>query len=280
MQTISTSDISTSDYVAGRPLAVWRDLPDPRAPAAGVKVSIVVNAGAWEEHVVGRHIVNRREPWDGALEPATAETLRQAHAAGTAVPPQVRRQALEWLELEIRRSLERPLAMLYEVHPPDSPDERVPHVWLLLLPCGATAYVHQARWRQGGWRQGGGGGYLATCYFPRVAAVEPNGERRWTRVLRDLVGRYGILDACRGLLPPGPQHEVRVMEDGVVREVRSAIQFVNLASWGFRAELTGSPWRGRLAPWTPSSPPAGPPRGPRPHRTKPRRRIWEDDDDA
>ena len=237
MDKIST----TNEYTEGRPLAVWRDLPDPRDPATGKKVSIIVAPAAWEEHVVARHVVNRDEPWESVLETGTAETLRKAHATGTAVPSQVRQQALERLELEIRRTLERPLAMLHEVHRVDPSGKNIPHVWLLLLPCGATAYVHQ-----GGWGQGDGVAYLATCYFPRAAAVEPNRERRWTRVLRDLVVRYGILDACRGLLPPDEQHVVFVVQDGAVRELRSAIRFVTLASWGFRVDLADSPWRGRI----------------------------------
>ncbi len=273
--------ISTSQFAECQPLVVWQDLPDPRDPAAaGKKVSIVVDPTAWEEHVA-RHVVNRGEPWDSVLETATIAALRKAHAAGIAVPLQVLQQALERLELEIRRSLERPLAIVHEVRHLGSSSKHVPHVWLLLLPCGATAYV-----RQGGWGQGAGVGYLATCYFPRAATVEPNRERRWARVLRDLVVRYGLLDQRRGLLPPDDQHVVSVVQDGVVREFRSAIHFVTLESWGFRVELAGSPWRGRLAPWVPAPPAArppyapGPPQRPRSRSLKSRRRIWEDNDGA
>ena len=67
-------------------------------------------------------------------------------------------------------------------------------------------------------------------------------------MLRHLVVRYGILDERWGLLPPDEQHVVPVLQDGTVRELRSAIDFVTLASWGFRVELTGSRWLGRLEP--------------------------------
>ena len=260
--------LTTNEFADGRPLVVWRDLPDPRDPVtAAKKVSIIVDRTAWEQHVA-RHVVNCSEPWDSVLGAATTGALRLAHTMGGAVAPEVLQYALERLELEIRRSLERPLVMVHEVRRLGSSGKNVPHVWLLLLPCGATAFVHQ----------GGRGGYLATCYFSREAVVEPNRERRWTSVVRHLVVRYGILDQCRGLLPPDEQHVVPVLQDGTVRELRSAIHFVTLASWGFRVELVGSPWRGHLNPWTPDSHTAGPPSTPRPNRLKPRRRIWEDDD--
>ena len=154
METIST----TSEYAQDRPLVVWRDLPDPRDPVAvGTKVSIVVNSAAWEEHVV-RHVVNRGEPWDSLLDTATAETLRKAHAAGTAVPPQILQQALARLELEIRRSLERPLAMLYGVHRLGSSGKKRP----ARLAAAASLWGNGLRpsGRMGGWWWGGISGNL------------------------------------------------------------------------------------------------------------------------
>ena len=251
----------------------WRELPDPRTPAAaGNRTAVIVNRAAWEQHVL-RHVIDRRQPFAGLLETATVETLRTAQAAGTTAP-QVVQQALGQLETEVRRSLGRPLVILYEARDQDLAAGNGRQVWLLVLPCGATAYVHQ-----GGEGRYGQGGFLATCYFPRAAVVEPNSERRWICVVRWLVQRYGILDPCQGLLPAHAQHVVRVNENNTVRELRSAIQFVTLATWGFRVDLAGSPWRWRPQPWVPPSvAAAGPPRGPKPRRLKPRRRIWEDDD--
>lgn len=213
----------------------WQDLPDPRDPQApaGKHTEVVLSAEAWE-HIVRKHIANRREPWDELLSRPVRKRVVLEHGTAGDEGWQATQEAVDRLGRQIRHSLERPLVMLYRVGQPGARRQ----VWLLVLPSGATAYVHV-----GGMRP-----RLATCYFPAAAVVEIHRERRWERVVATLVGRYGVVSR-RQLLPPSEEHTVRIPRQGSATETRGAIVFVTLANWGFAPELPGSPWRGRLSPW-------------------------------
>lgn len=249
-------------------LAEWDDLPDPRDPQApeGRRIAVRVDRAVWE-HIATKHVANRREPWDELLSPETRRALLEGTTGGEEGRRSVE-QALARLEGELRHSLQRPLVMLHRAWQPGRGRRKV---WLAVLPCGATAYVHE----------GGRNAYLVTCYFPRAAVVEKKRERRWSRVVASLVLRYGQWsEDRRRLLAPPEEHRVLIAHDAA-NAVRDRIRFVTLAAWGFVPELEGRPWRGRLGEWEAAGLPAKP--SPKQRRLRPfnkRRRDGGDENES
>lgn len=243
---------------------LWRELPDPRDPCApqGERTEIVLDRRCWE-HVLSKHVLPGREPWADVFSAEHLQGLCRVEGARAFTNADVA-AAVEALGSEVRAALERPLALLYEVRRLGGSRRPPARGWILVLPSGATAYVHETKNRN----------RLATCYFPSYALVIANREFRWRRVVARLVLRYGVFDTQRNALLLPTKDTVKLTpRGGPVEQLHSAIQFVTPASWGFRVELEGCPWRGRLSPWSAAEAP-----GPRPrHRLKPRRHRSPDE---
>lgn len=242
----------------------WCDLPDPTDPHAprGKRTVMLVYLERWQ-HIVEKHVANRVEPWEEVL----SEDARRAALEGCTLTDEASplvRDSLSRLQRQVTASLQRPLVLLYRSERAGKARWRV---WLMLLPCGATAYA----------RQKGKKASLVTCYFPKAAVVERRRDRRWSRVLTTLVYRYAKFSQDgRSLVAPDPEHEVTIRSEET-QETRTRIQFVTPQTWGFRPELNGCPWRGRLGEWEAAPPP--PERLERKRRlrpwTKPRRNASE-----
>ena len=239
----------------------WPDLVCPAPPPD--RTDITLSGEAWR-HIFTKHIAAGREPWGELLPAETFAALAAADPAEGFQNATVA-AAVGVLEWQVRESLARPLALLYEVRRAGMTGGHPRRRWCLVLPAGATAYVAA---------RGGNHNFLVTCYFPKASVVETHRERRWRRVVRRLVLRYGTWDVQLGAIRLPDEKTVRhYSAQRPTGELHSAIRFVNPTTWGFCPELAGVPWRGRLAPWPaaePSEPPSRPP--PRRHRIKPRRR--------
>ncbi len=226
----------------------WEGLPNPLSDSEteGEHLVVGVDQQAWE-HIISKHIANRREPWGDLLQEIHRE-LVQSWKRGE--PCEKQAEALSRLGEQVRHSLERPLVLWYKRK---YPGRKRHQVWTLVLPCGATVYLQER----------GPILRLLTCYFPREAVEEKRRERRWRRVVRMLVYRYGVVSE-EGILPPPRQWRTSISRGTENEAIRWDVQFVTLQSWGFATELEGCPWRGRLGDW----PAAGSPK-----RSENRRRL-------
>jgi len=216
----------------------WSDLPDPRVDSG--RTELTISFQAWQ-HIVAKHIVPGNEPWDDVFPKevlnALAKSAQSAH--GPSSMPEGVSEAFGW---QVRETLSRPLVLLYESHTLGSPMGQPFRMWCLVLPAGATAYVRD---------QGKQGNSLRTCYFPTTMVVERNSQQRWRRVVRQLVIRYGIWDRDLGAVRLPADQTIRFSPcKGPVRELRSAINFVTPASWGFCPNVSGCPWGGPPQSWS------------------------------
>jgi len=220
---------------------VWHDLPDPRDPNApgGARTQLVLERWSWE-NILDKHVLPGREPWGDILSLDTFRNLRRSKSPANFGDPMVA-DAIARLESQVRQTLQRPLVLLLEVRRLGQSRPNPSRVWMLVLPSGAVAYVHERK----------KGNRLATCYFPAYSLVNSNRGFRWRRVASSLVLRYAIFDTQRSaLLLPTPDTVRFSPRKGPVRELHSAIRFVTPASWGFCPDLEGCPWRGRLGEWS------------------------------
>lgn len=240
--------------------AYWDNLPDPRdsqAPA-GRRCTVVMSEQSWK-HIVKKHVGSVSEPWAEWLSPALRDqllTLWEADSSSSS-RDQILHQASALLQTATRQCLERPLALLYERSAVKQSKRRWAPTWLLVLPVGAVLVIRQVGRRP----------LVITCYFPHVSCRTHKPWHRWRKVVSLLVARYASWGAA-GLALPGPDASPTIGPEIVARQIR----FVTPHSWGFRPDLDGCPWRGRLAPWPaePASQPAVR------RRLKPRRLPKED----
>lgn len=236
-------------------LIQWEGPPDPRGFPTQHRDRIVVglDAAGWE-HIVSKHVANRREPWGDLLSP-----LVRKGVVGGWVAEKEGWVKEAWVRLgqEVRASLARPLVMVYKAK---RVGRKKRQVWTLVLPCGATACA----------REQGSILRLVTCYFPKAAVVEPKRERRWRRVVARLVFRYGVVTE-KGVLSPPKERKVYVFLEDESVEMRWEVEFVTLESWGFATELADMPWRGRLEQWPEAAPPS-------PSTTRRHLRPWDKKD--
>lgn len=247
-------------------MACWRDLPDPRDPRApeGGRTQVMLERPSWE-HILDKHVLPGREPWADVFSAATVQRLFRLEDGLSSGAPDIE-DALEGLGRQLRAALERPLALLYEVRRLGVGGRPPARRWILVLPSGATAHVHETK----------DGNRLATCYFPAYALVIRDRGDRWRRVVAHLVVRYGVFDTQRNaLLLPTAEVVKFAPFKGPVKELQSAIRFVTPSKWGCCPELDGCPWRGRLGDWSAAEAPS--PR--RRHRLKPRRRRSPDEEE-
>lgn len=228
-------------------LVCWEGLPNllRDSDSEGEQLVVGVDQQGWE-HIISKHIANRREPWNDLFGEMRKE-LVQSWKRGE--PCEKQAEALALLGEQIRHSLERPLVLLYKRK---YPGRKRCQAWTLVLPCGAVVYLQER----------GSILRVQTCYFPSNVVKERR-ERRWRQVAGMLVYRYGVVSE-KGILPPTKEYH-KIISRGTENEnVHSDVQFVTLQSWGFATELEGCPWRGRLGDW----PAAG-----RPERLENRRRL-------
>ncbi len=247
---------------------IWDDLPDPRDPRtpAGARTSVVLRRRAWR-HIFEKHILPREEPWADIFSREVLRQLFQTKCDPTSSEP-VLTEAVRRLGDQIRASLERPLVLIFEARGIGEEEKRPLRSWILVLPSGATAYVHEKKERK----------RLATCFFPSYALVLDNKTARWHRVVQCLVGRYGVFDLEHHAVRLPDANTVKTIRKGKsYQELHSGIRFVTPENWGFCTNVEGAPYRGRLGEW-----PAADTPGPRrQHRLKPRRpkRRYEDEDE-
>ncbi len=171
--------MAASNCNRGATFVGWEDLPDPVDPAtpSGHRTQIIVDSGAWR-HLLEKHVLSCKEPWEDVFSLEVLDSLGRSDRRND-LGDEIVVQALLELEGQVRSSLGRPLALVYEVRPLGWSGAHPLQDWLLILPVGATVYVHSRQ----------GGNWLATCYFSRAAVVEFRRERRWQSVVRRLVLR-------------------------------------------------------------------------------------------
>jgi hypothetical protein len=248
--------MTTSDPSANPPVLVcWPELPDPRNAHApdGARTAVRLEIRVWQ-HILGKHVLPGWEPWTNMFSSEILPRLLRLIDPCISSDPVVTDG--EAIRRHVRQALERPLGLLHEARPIRSPRKRPQRVWLLVLPCGATAYVHEKKSYN----------RLATCYFPAYALVLKNKAFRWRRGARRLVAEYGVFEAKRNALRlPEPETVKEVKRQGCVKQLRAAIRFVTPSSWGFCHELDGVPWHGKPGEW-PATEAASPGR----RRLKPR----------
>ncbi len=247
-------------------LVSWGNLPDPRDPNApdGARTEIRLDRQAWK-HILKKHVFPGREPWDDVFSPAVFHCLVSS-ATTEFVENATVAEAVTDLERQVRESMNRPLVILYERARLRWGDYEPRSSWLLVLPSGAIAHVHQKN----------SCNRMATCYFPSYAVVHNVGAVRWRKVVAHLVVKYGIFDTERKAVRLPEPHTVKLVSvRGAVEEFRSSIRFVTPSSWGFSIELDGSPWRGRLASWAAAEVPTTLAR----RRLKPRRPRYPFEED-
>lgn len=231
--------MTTRDPNANPPVLVcWPDLPAPRNARApdGARTAVRLEIRVWQ-HSLGKHMLPGWEPWaDIFPSEILPRLIRLIDPCVSSVPIVTDGEAVR---RQVRRALERPLALLHKARPIRSPRKRPQRVWLLVLTCGATAYIHGKSYNR-----------LATCYFPAYALVLKNKAFRWRRGARRLVAEHGVFDAKRNALRlPEPETVKEVKRQGCVKQLRAAIRFVTPTSWEFCHELDGVPWRGKLGEW-------------------------------
>lgn len=214
------------------PAVFWRELPDPRDPCApeGQRTELFLNRHGWE-HVLSKHVFPGREPWADVFSAERLRGLRQVEDVSAFANPDVA-AAVEAVGCEIRRALERPLALLYEVRRLGESGWLRARRWILVLPSGATAHVKETK----------DGNRLATCYFPAYGLVLKNRKDRWRRAVAHLVARYGEFDGQRNALRlPTADLVKHVPSKSPFQEEHSAIRFVTPSTWGFVRSWRAAP---------------------------------------
>jgi len=143
---------------------VWHDLPDPRAPNApgGARTQLMLQRYSWK-HILDKQVLPGREPWDDILSPDILRNLHRSQTPANFADPVVA-DAVARLEAQVRQTPERPLVLLLEVRRLGQSRPNPCRVWMLVLPSGAVAYVHESK----------KGNRLATCYFPAYSLVNIN----------------------------------------------------------------------------------------------------------
>jgi len=220
-------------------LKVWKDLPDPRDPAVpdGGKTAIILTRAALR-HIAEKHIKDEREPWKDLLTRDHRKVLLQ-WAGGqllSEAEKQLFDEALEILRLQVVRSLQRPMVLLYCRRQVSQNAQVVNKNWCLVLPSGAVAIAREIK----------DGAILVTCYFLKASVVSSSRDR-WQKTARQLVKLYGDFRES-GIYPPHPSFS-RAGQSGGRAYVDTDIRFVTLEQWGFSVNTPGNPWRGRLGTW-------------------------------
>ena len=218
------------------PLATWPDLPVPEPLVGDGPTTVYVTVGpeAWR-HVRDKHVGSSGEPWAEWLTHAVVKEAARADDGPLVA------DVLESLRQAMERGLRRPLVMAYRAYKTGRAVGRDFATWVVLLPAGAVAVL----------RPGDPGrGRLVTCFYPRSACRGTAADRRWAATARRLVGRYAVMTPGVGFTVPPPTHLHAVPAGSAEpEEIRTDFRFVTPASWGFRADLRGQPWRGPLPPW-------------------------------
>jgi hypothetical protein len=137
-------------------------------------------------------------------------------------------EALAVLEDEVRRSLSRPLILIYTSLGERGIDGRR---WLIPLPSGAIAVVYVGDTEK----------KLVTCYFTGAAGVVPLG-RRWQIAVRELVAGFAVPGQKTPLLPDR-RHRREKSIVGAQPEMCVDIRFVDPEMWGFASGALGSEWK-------------------------------------
>lgn len=220
-------------------LAVWRNLPDPTPNVSpGSTTGIVVPERMWRKFV-GKHVCNSREPWADVFGEATVKALAATpHGPFTeGAAAEATAEALAALEREIRKSLSRPLVLVYTSLRERGVDGQR---WIIPMPSGAIAVVYVGAAEKS----------LVTCYFTGAASVDPIGTansafraRRWKTTVRELVREHAVFHlADRRFRLPHAGHRREKSIVGGQSEMCLGIRFIDPVIWGFASSTSGSDW--------------------------------------
>lgn len=200
---------------------MWR-VPDPRDPKApkGGKCDVVFGEG------IIRHIAP--DHWSGTGEEAQAwrdwlgDDLVNAgiqmsqRVVGHPESASVVTGVADAMGDAVQAAFSRPLVLIKRnqtgMKSKKSGKGGLDDAWLVVLPNGALVVVRRVK---STFR-------VVTAYFKKCALVETRPVHRWRSLVRFLVAMH------RG---------------------SSSNQFVTLDSWGFRTDVKGCPWAGRLGSW-------------------------------
>lgn len=220
-------------------VTVWENLPDPSTSVLpGAEANVIVPERMWRKFV-GKHVCNSREPWSDVFGEPTVNALKATpHGPFSQGPAaEASQQALGTLESEVRRSLSRPLVLVYTSLREHGIDGQR---WILPLQSGAIAVVYVGAAKK----------TLLTCYFTGAASVDPPGRsnpafkaRRWKTALKQLVYEHTDADPVsqRRLLPDRRYRREKSVIGGQP-ELCIDIRFVDPRLWGFAGDAAGSEW--------------------------------------
>lgn len=168
--------------------------------------------------IVQKHFTRSNEPWQDVFG---SELMKVCQSEiGNA-------KLLDALGQQVADCLDRPLLILYSCIGSDF--KGVGHRWLLVLPCGAVAYVWKEKERN----------TFRSCYFKGTVGIEPVGDRLRTAI-RQQVQEFAIFDKTTGNYSyPGlsDYHSTSMDTERIF-----AKRFVSGGAWGFVAESPGSRW--------------------------------------
>lgn len=220
---------------------LWDRVPDPTSADApnGLRVSVELREAHWRK-IIGKHFSQKDhpEPWHDVLVPNDLATLLKSPYGPWADGPllAVAVSVLRSLEHEVRRSLERPLALTYRSLEQIGETAQRSNCWHVILPSGAVAIIRRKECDI----------FLKTCYFTgAVAVIEV--RRRWRRAAQRAVEEYSEYDEQRDeFIIPGPRHH---KDYGT--ELRFDFRFATPSQWGFSGDGVGSCWLGvgALSDW-------------------------------
>lgn len=226
-------------------LAEWENLHDPSADASsGALTTIGVSERSWR-HFVEKHVCDGSEPWADVFGEETVKKLAAApHGPFTDGPGAgASKAALAILGNEVRRSLSRPLVLIYTSLRERGIDGQR---WVMPLPCGAIAIVNVRLTEK----------KFLTCYFTGAAGVNPIGtpnpafkKRRWKIAVRQLVEEHAVFNTTtRRHTLPEARHRHEKSVKGGQREMCLNVHFVAPEVWGFTGNTPGSEWA--VPTWT------------------------------
>ena len=185
----------------------------------GFRVNIEVLESNWRK-IVLKHFSSTKEPWRDVFgsELVKASQSEMCNA-----------KLLDALGQQVTECLDLPLLILYSCLGRDYAG--VGRRWLLVLPCGAVAYV---------WEEINGN-TLRSCYFKGTVGKEPIGDRLRTSIRQQIV-EFAVFNKTTGNFeyPELKDHHLAGRDE---TERVFSKRFVSGGAWGFVAETPGSKWK-------------------------------------
>lgn len=196
----------------------WTGLRSPHAAPDQLQfVAVAIASHHWRK-IIDKHLCVFVDAWADVFG---SELVKERNDHTN------HREMLDVLGKQIAGCLDHPLLILYSCI-----GERINgigHRWLLLLPCGAVAYV----WEEKSERS------LRTCYFKGAVGVKPLEDRLRTAIRQQTL-EYAIFDKESGeYLHPSSSDRHESSSGG---ELHFNKRFVSPKAWGFRSAIPGDKW--------------------------------------